>query len=579
MGAFVGLIFLGWGMDITGKRSGRFERGIIGRVNGEPISYYEYENEINRLYESEKAREGVSELDIDSEKIEEQAFNSLVKTKLLWQEIERRKTLVTDDEVVTIIKSTPPTELLDAEELQTDGKFDYNKYLALISDRRNLGWLIQYENQIRASLPLQKLQTDILSGVKLTHDEIKTFFKERYEKVKVTYLFVNPNSIACDTFITEERIVDLYDEHRDDFTEPEKASLEYVFFEKKPSETDELEVKKEIEAIYDELKAGGDFVELAQIYSQDPGSAADGGDLGEFVRGTMVPEFESVVFSMKRGEISKPFRTQFGWHIVTLEKLRGDKASARHILLRVRPSYETLEEHREKVREFANGVKKDGLEETAKRYDVELDSTDFFPIERYIPGIGFSKEIYEFVLNEQEGKVSDVIVIRTGYLILKIIGKMEKRLLHIDEARERIKEQILNTRRRSLAKEKATEIVVEIRSGKNLHKVAKRYGIEVYRSPWFSKNEYVEGVPFGSEFYGASFSLQKEEVSNPIETEWGYYTIKLEGRLKADEKKFEEEKDNLARELLQKRQQEVYIEWLSNLKQRATIEDYRRRFL
>lgn len=81
------------------------------------------------------------------------------------------------------------------------------------------------------------------------------------------------------------------------------------------------EVKKKADKIYEEAKSGVDFKELAKKNSQDPGSAQNGGELGEFGKGQMVPEFEKAVFSMKEGEISKPIETQYGYHIIKLEKI------------------------------------------------------------------------------------------------------------------------------------------------------------------------------------------------------------------------------------------------------------------
>lgn len=84
----------------------------------------------------------------------------------------------------------------------------------------------------------------------------------------------------------------------------------------KVSDEEKAAVKAKIDSIYELIKAGGDFEELAKKYSEDPGSAKKGGDLGYFGRGRMVPQFENVSFSLKDGEISEPFETAYGYHIV-----------------------------------------------------------------------------------------------------------------------------------------------------------------------------------------------------------------------------------------------------------------------
>ncbi len=87
-----------------------------------------------------------------------------------------------------------------------------------------------------------------------------------------------------------------------------------------------VESKEKAEEIYDKLQKGGDFNQLARDNSADPGSKDSGGDLGFFVRGQMVPPFEEAAFTLKPGEVSKPFSTQFGWHIVKVDARRERQA-------------------------------------------------------------------------------------------------------------------------------------------------------------------------------------------------------------------------------------------------------------
>src|SRR5699024_3789042 len=91
------------------------------------------------------------------------------------------------------------------------------------------------------------------------------------------------------------------------------------------------EIKKKADEVYEKAKSGEDFAKLAKEYSQDPGSQESGGSLGEFSKGSMVEEFEKVAFSMKEGEISQPVETQFGYHIIKVNKkikLDYDKVKA-----------------------------------------------------------------------------------------------------------------------------------------------------------------------------------------------------------------------------------------------------------
>ena len=118
-----------------------------------------------------------------------------------------------------------------------------------------------------------------------------------------------------DVSVTDEDAKKFYDEHPEHFTQPERVHARHILL------NDETASADQIAKVQADLKAGVAFEELAKSLSQDPGSAPQGGDLGEFQRGQMVPEFEAAAFALKEpGDVSEPVKTQFGWHIIKLEK-------------------------------------------------------------------------------------------------------------------------------------------------------------------------------------------------------------------------------------------------------------------
>ena len=131
-------------------------------------------------------------------------------------------------------------------------------------------------------------------------------------------------------------VKNFYETYKDSLPEvPEQVTLSHIFLVPKPSKKAREEAYSHAEALLDSLKHGADFAELAKKYSQDPGSASSGGDLGWAKRGQFVPEFEHAVFALKPGEISGIVETQFGFHIIQLLARRGDLVHARHILIQI----------------------------------------------------------------------------------------------------------------------------------------------------------------------------------------------------------------------------------------------------
>lgn len=114
-----------------------------------------------------------------------------------------------------------------------------------------------------------------------------------------------------------------------------------------PSDSADAATKAEADEIHTRIIAGEDFAELAERYSDDPGSAANGGDLGWFRRnGQMVKEFEDVAYTLGSGQVSRPFKTQFGYHIMKVERIRGPERRARHILIRFDPEASQVDKTR-----------------------------------------------------------------------------------------------------------------------------------------------------------------------------------------------------------------------------------------
>jgi peptidyl-prolyl cis-trans isomerase C len=149
------------------------------------------------------------------------------------------------------------------------------------------------------------------------------------------------NVVEAKAAVTDEDLKKYYDDHRDQFKQPEQVRASHVLILVPAGSTDDVkkEKKAKIDATRERLVKGEDFAVVAKEVSEDPGSAAQGGDLGFFGRGMMVPEFEKAAFSLKAGEISEVVTTQYGHHIL---KVTGNK-----------PAGEIpLEEAREQLRQF-----------------------------------------------------------------------------------------------------------------------------------------------------------------------------------------------------------------------------------
>jgi peptidyl-prolyl cis-trans isomerase SurA len=139
--------------------------------------------------------------------------------------------------------------------------------------------------------------------------------------------------------VSRREVVEFFETYRDSIPKvPTEYELSHIYIQPKPDSTVIHATYERALAMIDSVKAGVDFADLAKRYSIDPGSASQGGDLGWVRRGLFVKEFEEAAFALKDKEISKPVKTQFGYHIIQLLERRGESVHPRHILLPIEQS-------------------------------------------------------------------------------------------------------------------------------------------------------------------------------------------------------------------------------------------------
>lgn len=159
---------------------------------------------------------------------------------------------------------------------------------------------------------------------------------------------------APQVMVTEEELRQAFEDARGTLGErPRTLTFQQVVIRPASSDSALTATRERAQAIVDSLRAGADFAEMAQRYSEDPGSAANGGELGWFRRGQMVRSFEDAAFGLRDGQISDPVQTEFGFHIITVERSRPGERRGRHILL----VPEVADGDKERAREVALEVK------------------------------------------------------------------------------------------------------------------------------------------------------------------------------------------------------------------------------
>ncbi|MBO4645204.1 MAG: peptidylprolyl isomerase [Bacteroidales bacterium] len=289
----------------------------------------------------------------------------------------------TVDEIVAIIGK----EIITKSELETE----YNNYVAqykTVEDEEEIRCMI-FEHLLRQKLFIHQAQVDsieftpqevdsrvnyqinywlaqvggnskvIEEAYHKTMDEIKKDMRELIQNQMITERV--QQNITDNVMITPAEVKRFFDKIPDDSLPTIQPSYEFGHIVKLPpvSEEEIAAIKDRLNSFRERALRGEKFSMLARLYSDDPGSAPNGGDLGFVERGTLYPEFEAVAFNLKSGEISPIVQTKAGYHIIQMIERKGEKINVAHILLQPKPSAD----EQVKAIEFLDSVRQVILDE------------------------------------------------------------------------------------------------------------------------------------------------------------------------------------------------------------------------
>ena len=579
--AFVGTIIFDWGMDYVGMKQ---KSNVIATVNGMDISIDQFSRTYQFEIDNYRQRAGTDPEDNQLDFIRDQVYESLVRDALLQQEINERGLQASEKEIVHYIMNDPPDILKQNKSFQNEqGQFDYSRYQQALADP-SVNWR-PAEDYLRNSLPFQKLQEALNLSVVVTESQIMREYEKRNQKAKARYLFVDPNRFtASPVTIAPSEIEKYYDEHTDEFKDPEKRVVEYLIYPNKATAADSQGVIKLANELMARAKAGEDFAELAKTYSEDTGSREKGGDMGFFARGSMVKPFEEAVFAGKPGEIAGPITTTFGLHVIKIHERKIDKEKnnaetvhASHILLKYQASPQTIEAAKDSAEYFVLLVQESSWEEALKHEKTPPQkSTPFSEGSGFVPGIGVNRPASRFAFSKEVGAVSDALESPQGLLVVRVAEIQPERTKELSEVQADIENILKTEKRKEMAGEVAAKLRSEIDQGMTLEAIAARDSLMLRDVEPFARSGYVSGVGRDVDFIGASFSLQPSQISRPVKGVRGYYIIQLLTLDAIDMNNYAAQKEGIRTQLTERAQQNAFTDWYNAMKEKAKIKDYRK---
>ncbi len=606
LGAIV-IVFVFWG--VGSFRSQRMNEVAV--VNGEPIALEEYIETYNNMVNRYRQQFGNNLNDemLEMLNLKQQALDQLIDQTLMRQKAQEFNFRVSNQELAETIQQIPA--------FQNDGHFDKDLYTRVL----NLNRLTpeSFEAMQRDAMLVDKLRSFIMKNVRVsdqeakewyewqnaavnldyvlfapsgyediapTDEEVKAYYeanKENYkteQKVKARYLHFSPEDYQDQVSVTEEEVEAYYAANPDEFKEPETVSARHILFTLEPSAAEEEVEEKRQDAleVMEMARQGADFAELAQEYSEGP-TKDRGGDLGEFTRERMVKPFADKAFSMAPGEISEPVRTQFGWHVIKVEKVNpATEKSLEEVSdeIRTRLSQEKARAAGYDAAEEVYDTIFDGddLAEVAEVRQMTTGETDFFTRQgpEDIPGRG---QFATTAFTLEPMQISDIQDFGgDGYYIIQVTEKIEPETAAFEAVKDQVRADLVRERQDEKARADAEAFLTALKEGTGMAEVGQNYPQTTVKTTGeFKRNEAIPEIGREQEITQAAFSLSPSDPlpETPLKGRSGYFVIRFKEKKAPEMSEFQEEKESVKERMVQQKQYQAFSTWLGQMRENSEI--------
>ena len=354
---------------------------------------------------------------------------------------------------------------------------------------------------------------DVKKQVKVTDVELKAFYdqnKQQYlnsipEKRKARYILVDTSQVAGSIPVTQADLQAYYNQHQDEFRIPETVTVRHILIKTPTPGPDGKVDQKAVDAakakaddIDKQLKAGANFADLAKKYSDDPGSAQQGGLLPPITRGRTVPEFEQAAFNTPKGQMTGVIRTSYGFHIILVE----DKQNARvkpldEVKAQIEPAIKQ-QKAAAAAQNLANSVESiaraAGIDKAAAEKGLSVTTTDLVAQTDALPGLGPAQELSNALFSAKKNDPPAMAQTPQGYAIYQVTEIQPPQTPTFDQIKAQVEDQFKAQRAQALLAQKTQELSDRARAEHDLKKAAKELDATVKTSDLVNSTAQVPDV-------------------------------------------------------------------------------------
>ncbi len=584
--AFVATIVFSWGMGGFEGSGGGLD-GVIGKVGSTEIMYDRYNKVVqDRLAQQRQQNPDQEITDQQVKQVRQQVWDDIVRSELMKGYQHKWGIVTSDDEVAYAVRNSPPEYIRTNETFMTNGQFDPALYQQFLRDPSQTQVLIAIERDYRESIGNQKVIDKVIQPIFVTPQEVWDEFVATNRKFQAIVASFPTTGFSVDS--SSISLVDIeryYRENLDNYKQEERRRLSYVTIPLVMTASDTERVDETIEDVLAMLRQGDAFEQIAEEYSEDPGSAAQGGSLGWFQRGRMVKEFDSTAFVAEIGKVVGPVMTRFGAHLIRVEErsLNGeqDSVKASHILVKYEIGPDSESRVAQKAKDFADAATDDGFEAAAQSFGLTIESTPLFPYQEAgsIPGIGAVKPVMDFAFNSDIGKVSysqkTRIKGQESYAVFKLEERVPAGVSPLSDVESSIRTSLIRKRQEEMATQAAQQFRSRVGSAEQLVPVAMADSVKIDTTGLHAQRDFIRAIGQDEEIAKTLLSMRPGVVSQVLSNSRGAYVATVLQITEADSTAFASQKEQLTTNLERTKQNRVYTDWLKLAKDELVVVDKR----
>ncbi|MBA3003890.1 MAG: peptidylprolyl isomerase [Desulfurivibrio sp.] len=600
------LVFVFWGVG-TSQQGGP---DAIATVNDQSLSLQQYQKTYNQTINRYQEQFGSTMPPglLEALNLKQQVLNQMIQEVVMYQGAKEAGLIVGSDEVRKVIQG------MDA--FREEGIFKLDRYKKLLASSKMS--TADFEDSVRNDILQKKILTHLSRFARISDSELKDrfafdndqlrleyvafnaeafrtsgpvsdqdlnpFFEGRKQayltepQVKLRYITFLNDQAGTGTQVSDQEIEQYYAMNPDSFSVPEQRQARHILLRSDVKDSAELKgaKRKKLEAILALAKAGKDFSQLAREHSEDS-TGKTGGDIGFFRKEEMVVPFAEAAFALKEGEVSGIVETQFGLHLIKVEKIKPASvttlAAAREKIIAALTAQRGKDLTFQLANQAYEGIIQAGsLDKYAAGAATPVQATEYFTQANPPKPLAGQPALLKTLFGLKKGELSSLLEINGGYVICYIDAVKEPQTPPLAEVRARVERDFHEDQAHAKAKEAAVTLLAQAKKGGSLVAEAAKMKSNVVETSFFSRSrQEASTLPAPVTAQGLNLSAAAPYPIEITENGGTFYVLHFKESKPASDETFAGQKEALRKTLSQEKQMQIMGDWLAYLQSRAKI--------